>query len=190
MDQGEKGEAAKILKTAIEISPENKEIKNILKSLKVEEVGEEEKIAKEKKETDDKGEKIVTEKREKITATHLGDSLSEILEGLLKIKGIVGVLVVDDIGALIEAKLELPMEPESTGAIISSIYDKIRFSSEDLELGAISKVFFELPGGDIIVLGSKSLRFIVLTTKNVLISGLEDFFREAFRKTIESLGVE
>jgi hypothetical protein len=57
-------------------------------------------------------------------------------------------------------------------------------------LGTVNKVFFELPGGNIIVLGSKSLRFIVLTTKNILISGLEDVLIEAFRKTIELLGVE
>jgi predicted regulator of Ras-like GTPase activity (Roadblock/LC7/MglB family) len=181
IDQGEKNEAVKILETAIGISPENKEIKKMLKSLKVEEV---------KGEVEKKAEKKEIKKNEKITKVGLGDSLGQVLEGLLKIKGIVGVLVVDDIGALIEAELELPMEPESTGAIISSIYDKVRFSSEDLKLGAISRVFFELPGGDIIVLGSRSLRFIVLTTKNVLIGGLEGFLTEAFSKTIEILGVE
>ena len=182
IDQGEENEAVKLLKTAIEINPENKEIKKMLNSLKIEEEKEKKEEKKKKKED--------LKKKDKITKVKLGDSLNEVLEGLLKIKGIVGVLVVDDIGALIDAKIELPMEPESTGAIISSIYDKIRFSSEDLELGSIIKVFFELPGGDIIVLGSKSLRFVVLTTKNVLISGMENLLTEAFSKTIEILGVE
>jgi predicted regulator of Ras-like GTPase activity (Roadblock/LC7/MglB family) len=172
INQGEEDEAAGILKSAMEISPENKEIKKLLESLEIEEV---KKVAREKK---------------KKTKVELGDSLKGILGNLLKVKGIVGVLLVDDIGALIEANIELPMERESTGAIISSIYDKIRFSSPDLELGTISKVFFELPGGNIIVLGSKSLRFIVLTTRNVLISELEDILIEAFHKTIELLGVE
>ena len=73
---------------------------------------------------------------------------------------------------------------------LAFIHDGVAEQVKDLELGGISEVLFELPGGDIIVLGSKSLRFIVLTTKNVLISGLEDFFTEAFGKTIEILGVE
>jgi len=172
IDQGEEEAAVEILKSAMEISPENKEIKGLLKSMKIEE------------------EKEDTKKKKDITKVELGGSLNEVLENLLKIKGIVGVLIVDDIGALIEAKIELPMERESTGAIISSIYDKIKFSSPDLELGTVSKVFFELPGGNIIVLGSKSLRFIVLTAKNILIGGLADVLTEAFRKTVELLGVE
>lgn len=172
ISQGEEEEAFEVLKSAMEVSPENKEIKQLLQSLKL---GEEKEYKTEKK---------------KKTKLELGDSLNEVLKNLLKVKGIVGVLVVDDIGALIEANIELPMERESTGAIISSIYDKIRFSSPELELGTISKVFFELPGGNIIVLGSKSLRFIVLTTRNVLIGQLEDMLTSAFHKTIELLGVE
>ncbi len=176
ISEGEEKEAAEILKNAIKISPEDKEIKKLLKSLKLE-VG--------KAET----KKIIKDKKKK-SKLELGSSLSEVLNNLLKVKGIIGVLVVDDIGALIEASIELPMERESTGAIISSIYDKIRFSSPDLGLGTISKVFFELPGGNIIVLGSKTLRFIVLTTKNILVSQLEDILMEGFYKTIELLGVE
>ena len=176
ISQGEEREAAELLKNAMRINPGNKEIKQLLKSLKLVE------------EKEDTKEKIKEEK--KVTKLKLGDSLSEILNNLLKVKGIIGVLVVDDIGALIDANIELPMERESTGAIISSIYDKIRFSSKDLGLGTISKVFFELPGGNIIILGSKSLRFIVLTTRNILISELEDILAGAFRKTIELLGVE
>jgi len=171
ISQGEEKEAFEILKSAMEINPENKEIRKLLESLGLEE-------------------EVVTKEKKKTTKHELGDSLNEVLKNLLKIKGIVGVLVVDDIGALIEANIELPMERESTGAIISSIYDKIRFSSDDLELGIISKVFFELPGGNIIVLGSETLRFIVLTTRNVLIGELEDVLTGAFRKTIELLGVE
>ena len=176
ISQGEEREAAELLKNAMRINPGNKEIKQLLKSLKLVE------------EKEDTKEKIKEEK--KVTKLKLGDSLSEILNNLLKVKGIIGVLVVDDIGALIDANIELPMERESTGAIISSIYDKIRFSSKDLGLGTVSKVFFELPGGNIIVLGSKSLRFIVLTTRNILISELEAILTGAFRKTIELLGVE
>lgn len=172
ISQGEEKEAFEVLKSAVKISPENKEIKQLLESLKLRE------------EKEYKTEKV------KKTKVELGESLNELLENLLKVKGIVGVLVVDDIGALIEANIELPMERESTGAIISSIYDKIRFSAPDLELGTVSKVFFELPGGNIIVLGSKSLRFIVLTTRNILIGGLEGVLSEAFHKTIELLGVE
>ncbi len=175
ISEGEEERAAEILKSAIKISPEDKEINKLLKSLKLEVKKEETK-------------KIVKDKKK--TKLELGGSLSEVLNNLLKVKGIIGVLVVDDIGALIEASIDLPMERESTGAIISSIYDKIRFSSKDLGLGTISKVFFELPGGNIIVVGSKTLRFIVLTTKNILISELEDILIEGFHKTIELLGVE
>jgi hypothetical protein len=39
-------------------------------------------------------------------------------------------------------------------------------------------------------LGSKTLRFIVLTTKNILLSEFEDIVIEGFHKTIELLGVE
>jgi len=170
--QGDKKKAAEILKNAMRISPEDKEIKQQLKSLKPDE-------KEEAKET-----------KTKKPGTGLGDSLDEVLSNLLKVKGILGVLIVDDIGALIGAKLELPMEKESTGAIISSIYDKIKFSSADLELGIINKVFFELPGGNIIVLGSKSLRFIVLTARNILVSQVESVLAKAFHKTIDLLGVE
>jgi predicted regulator of Ras-like GTPase activity (Roadblock/LC7/MglB family) len=176
ISQGEEKEAAITLKDAMKISPENKEIKQLLESLKIEE-----------------GKEVIKEeikKEKKLTKLKLGNSLGEILNNLLKVKGIIGVLIVDDIGALIEAKIELPMERESTGAIISSIYDKIKFSSPDLELGTVSKVFFELPGGNIIVLGSKSLRFIVLASKNILVGGLEDVLVEAFYRTVELLGVE
>ncbi len=170
--QGDKKKAADVLKNAMKISPEDKEIKQLLKSLKIDEKEE------------------VKETKTKKPATGLGDSLDKVLSNLLKVKGILGVLIVDDIGALIGAKLELPVEKESTGAIISSIYDKIKFSSADLELGLINKVFFELPGGNIIVLGSKSLRFIVLTARNILVSQVENVLAEAFHKTIDLLGVE
>jgi predicted regulator of Ras-like GTPase activity (Roadblock/LC7/MglB family) len=176
INEGEEEKAAEILKNAIKISPEDKEINKLLKSLKLEVKKEETR-------------KVVKDKKKK-PKLELGGSLSYVLNNLIKIKGIIGVLVVDDIGALIEASIELPMERESTGAIISSIYDKIRFSSEDLDLGDVSKVFFELPGGNIIVLGSKTLRFIVLTTKNILLSEFEDIVIEGFHKTIELLGVE
>ena len=176
INEGEEKEAAAVLKNAMKISPENKEIKQLLKSLKLKE--EKEVVKKEVKE------------EKKIPKRETGGSLNDVLNNLLKEKEVIGVLIVDDIGALIEASIELPMERESTGAIISSIFDKIRFSSSDLELGMVSKVFFELPGGNIIVLGSKSLRFIVLTTKNVLVSKLEDLLIDAFHKTIELLGVE
>jgi len=171
IDQGEEKEAAEVLKSAMKINPEDKEINKLLKSLKLE------------KDVD-------TKEKKKKPRSELGDSLDEVLNNLLRVKGIIGVLIVDDIGALIEAKLELPLEKESTGAIISSIFDKIRFSSPDLKLGNINRVFFELPGGNIVVLGSKSLRFIVLTAKNILIGEVDNILTEAFHKTVELLGVE
>ena len=171
IDQGEEKEAAEVLKSAMKINPEDKEINKLLKSLKLE------------KDVD-------TKEKKKKPRSELGDSLDEVLNNLLRVKGIIGVLIVDDIGALIEAKLELPLEKESTGAIISSIFDKIRFSSPDLKLGNINRVFFELPGGNIMVLGSKSLRFIVLTAKNILIGEVDNILTEAFHKTVELLGVE
>jgi len=171
INQGEEKEAAEVLKSAMKINPEDKEINKLLKSLKLE------------KDVD-------TKEKKKKSRSKLGDSLDEVLNNLFQVKGIIGVLIVDDIGALIEAKLELPLEKESTGAIISSIFDKIRFSSPDLKLGNINRVFFELPGGNIMVLGSKSLRFIVLTAKNILIGEVDNILTEAFRKTVELLGVE
>ena len=171
INQGEEKEAAEVLKSAMKINPEDKEINKLLKSLKLE------------KDVD-------TKEKKKKPRSELGDSLDEVLNNLLRVKGIIGVLIVDDIGALIEAKLELPLEKESTGAIISSIFDKIRFSSPDLKLGNINRVFFELPGGNIVVLGSKSLRFIVLTAKNILIGEVDNILTEAFHKTVELLGVE
>ncbi len=180
ISQGEEREAAEILRRALEIEPENVEIKQLLGSLKIEK---EEKVKiKEKAKEETKEKKPVKMKS--------SDSLSGILNNLLKIKGIMGALVVDDIGALIEAHMELPMEQESTGAIISSIYDRICFSASDLELGTVSKVLFELPGGNIVVLGSKSLRFIILTNRNVLLGELESVLIDAFDRTIALLGVE
>lgn len=191
ISQGEENEAFAVLKEALKISPENKEVNKLLNSLKVREV----EVVEEEKEIEktDKIEKKKEEKgrkKEKAIKLEPGSTLGEILKNLLKIKGIIGAIVVDDIGALIDAQLELPVEQESTGAIISSIYDKIGYSALDLKTGRVSKVFFELPGGNIVVLGSKFLRFIVLTTKNVLLGGLEDTVMEAFSKTIAFLGVE
>ncbi len=201
ISQGEEEEAFLILKEALLISPEDEEINRLIGTLKTvkpsmpeekkEEtgvVGEKEKI----KETEKVGKEKESETKEepRLIASKPAKSSGQILNSLLKIKGVIGALVVDDIGALIDARLELPIEQESTGAIISSIYDKIRYSAADLNIGTVNKVFFELPGGNIIVLGSESLRFIVLTTKNVLLGGLEDVVMEAFYKTIEVLGVE
>jgi len=191
ISQGEEDEAFAVLKEALKISPENEEVNQLLNSL---EAGEIEVVEEEKEiEKTDKIEKKKEEKgrkEERAIKLEPVSTLGEILKNLLKIKGIIGAIVVDDIGALIDAQLELPVEQESTGAIISSIYDKIGYSALDLKIGKVSKVFFELPGGNIIVLGSKSLRFIVLTTKNVLLGGLEDIVMESFYKTIAFLGVE
>jgi predicted regulator of Ras-like GTPase activity (Roadblock/LC7/MglB family) len=184
ISQGEEREAAEILRRASKIEPANVEIKQLLDSLKIEEEEKKEEKIKEKVIIKEK------EKEEKPVKIKSGDSLGEILKSLLKIKGIIGVLVVDDIGALIDADMELPMEREATGAIISSIYDRICYSSSDLELGAVGKVLFELPGGNIVVLGSKSLRFIILTNKNVLLGELENVLIDAFERTIALLGVE
>jgi len=190
ISQGEEDKAYLVLKEALEISPEDKEINELIGSLKtVEEstVPREEEIKKEEK-TDKKKSKTI-EKPHTIKFKP-AKSPGEILKELLNIEGIIGALVVDDIGALIDARVELPIEQESTGAIISSIYDKIRYSASDLKIGEVKKVFFELPGGNIVVLGSESLRFIVLTTKNVILGGLEDVVMEAFYKTIEVLGIK
>jgi len=192
ISQGEEEEAFLILKEALLINPEDEEINQLIGSLKTVKPS----MPEEKKEEIKETEKIVKEKESKATkkprviASEAAKSPGQVLKNLLKIKGIIGAIIVDDIGALIDARLELPIEQESTGAIISSIYDKIRYSSADLNIGTVNKVFFELPGGNIIVLGSESLRFIVLTTKNVLLGGLEDVVMEAFYKTIEVLGIE
>jgi predicted regulator of Ras-like GTPase activity (Roadblock/LC7/MglB family) len=180
ISQGEEREAAEILKRALKIEPENVEIKHLLDSLKIEKEEKKEEKVKIKEKT----------KEEKPVKIKSGDSLGGILKSMLKIKGIIGVLVVDDIGALIDAHMELPMEREATGAIISSIYDRICYSASDLELGTVGKVLFELPGGNIVVLGSKSLRFIILTNKNVLLGELENILIDAFDRTIALLGVE
>jgi predicted regulator of Ras-like GTPase activity (Roadblock/LC7/MglB family) len=185
ISQGEEKQAAETLKRALKIEPENVEIKHLLDSLKIEK--------EEKKEEKIKEEKVtIKEKAKEETPVKVksGDSLGEILKNMLKVKGIIGVLVVDDIGALIDAQMELPMEREATGAIISSIYDRICYSASDLELGTVSKVLFELPGGNIVILGSKSLRFIILTNKNVLLGELENVLIDAFDRTIALLGVE
>lgn len=165
ISQGEEKEAAEVLREALKINPDNEEIKQLLGSLEIEEEEEKPELV-------------------------LGDSLEEVLNNLVQVEGIIGVIIVDDIGALIDAKIELPLNRESTGAIVSSIYDKIRISSSDLKLGRVNQVLFELPSGNIIVLGSKTLRFIVITTKNILIAEILDSLREAFGKTIELLGVE
>ena len=189
ISQGEEDEAFLILKEAQLIDPEDAEINRLIGSLKTVKSSIPEKEAK-KTEKVVKEKKIETKKEKPVITTQDVKSPGQILKSLLKIKGIIGAIVVDDIGALIEACLELPIEQESTGAIISSIYDKIRYSALDLNIGKVNKVFFELPGGNIIILGSESLRFIVLTTKNVLLGGLEDVVMEAFYKTIEVLGIE
>ncbi len=195
ISQGQDNEAFAILKEAIEISPEDKEVNELLNSLEMAEgkvVRESKKLAEIKE--SDKTEEIKKEELKKVEKTvklEAGKSLSDILKDLLKVKGIIGAIIVDDIGALIEAELEMPFEEESTGAIISSIFDKIRYSSTtDLNIGAVNKVFFELPGGNVIILGSKSLRFIILTAKNVLLGSFEELVMDAFYKTINLLGVE
>ncbi|MEO0292872.1 MAG: tetratricopeptide repeat protein [candidate division WOR-3 bacterium] len=174
ISQGKKKEAIEILKRAFKIDSENKEIKELLNSLKEETIKE-----------------VKEAKKEKAPKPKIGgESLTEILDKLTKIKGIIGVLVVDDIGALIEGKVELPIDKESAGAIISSIFDKIQYSAFDLKIGEVSKVLLELPGGNIMVFGSKNLRFIIMTNKNVLLGELENILIEAFDKTLRFLGVE
>jgi len=162
LDGGMEDKAVEILKKAEKIDPENKVVRELLESIGY------------------------TEKEE----TLIKDSLDEVLNKLLEIKGIVGVILVDEVGALISAQIGLPLGGETTGAIISSLFNKIDRTAKELMIGNLNRLFFELPGGNISVFGTQTLRLIVLSRGDLFISKVENSIEEAFKRSLEILGVD
>jgi len=179
LEEGNRQKAIEILKKAEDINPENQNIMELLWSIKV--VGEAEEVpeAEEAPLVEEITEGEVT----------IESSIERELGKLLKIEGIAGAILVDDVGSLIQAELDLPLDEESTGAIINTIYNRIKETTKELELGGIRRVLFELPGGSIFMLGTPSIRFIVLTKRNIHFASLEGKIKEVFERIRTILGV-
>lgn len=184
LKEGNRGRAIKILKQAEMIDPENKIIQDLLQATGKEEVVEELKVV---ERVEKKGE---LEEVEEVSGVPLEDLIKRELDKLLKEEGIMGIILVDEGGSLIYAELNLPLDEESTGAIINTIYNRINETVKDFDLGDLKEVIFELPGGNIFVLGTLSIRFIVLVKRDIHIASLEGEIREIFERTKAILEVD
>ena len=180
LEEGDRQKAIEILKKAEDINPENQNIVELLWSIDV--VGEAEEVP-------EAEEAPIVEEITEGEVT-IKSSIARELGKLLKIEGIAGAILVDDVGSLIQAELDLPLDEESTGAIINTIYNRIKETTKELELGGIRRVLFELPGGSIFMLGTPSIRFIVLTKRNIRFASLEGKIKEVFERIRTILGVD
>ncbi len=174
LKEGNRQRAIKILKQAEKIEPENKTLQELLSSIVVEETEEIEGV----------------EELAKVEEAPLKDSLKRELNKLLKMQGVVGVVLVDEGGALIHSELSLPLDEDTTGVIINTIYNRIEETTDSLDLGSLKEVLFELPGGNIFVLGTAYIRFIVLTKRDIPFADLERKIREVFFSTKDILEVD
>jgi predicted regulator of Ras-like GTPase activity (Roadblock/LC7/MglB family) len=185
LKEGNKDKALKVLRDALIIEPENETLNNLLNS--IEEEKEEKEYKKEKKE---KSEEIIEKEIKAKKEMPLDQLIKAEIEKLLKIEGIMGVIMVDEVGSLIFAELNLPLDDESTGAIINTIYNRINETMEDLNLEKLNEVIIELPGGNIIIFGTINIRFITLVKRDIHISTIEENIKEIFDKTRAILGVD
>ncbi len=176
LNEGNRDKALKILTEALGIEPENVTLKKMLKS-----------IEEEGKLKEYKGEEEEIESKREIPLDQL---IKAEIEKSLKIEGIMGIILIDEVGSLIFAQLNLPLDDESTGAIINTIYNRINETMEDLNLGKLNEVIIELPGGNIFIFGTINMRFIALVKKDIHISSLEENLKEIFDRTRVILGVD
>lgn len=177
--------ALKVLRDALVIEPENETLKELLKSIE-----EEEKEKEYKREEKEKSEEIIEKEIEAKKDIPLDQLIKAEIEKLLKIEGIMGIIMVDEVGSLIFAELNLPLDVESTGAIVNTIYNRINETMEDLNLEKLNEVIIELPGGNIFIFGTINIRFIALVKKDIHISTLEESIKEIFDRTRVILGVD
>lgn len=184
LKEGNRDKALKILRDALKIEPENETLNKLLKSI------EEEKEKEYKREEKEKSEKIMAKETEVKKDIPLDKLIKDEIEKLLKIDGIIGIIMVDEVGSLIFAELNLPLDDESTGAIINTIYNRINETMEDLNLGKLNEVIIELPGGNLFIFGTINTRFIALVKKDIHISTIEENIKEIFDRTRVILGVD
>jgi len=166
-EEGNREKAVLLLREAEKIDPKNQSIKELLSS-----IGEEEGLEKAVEEIPLKG------------------ALRRELDKILKIEGVTGVILVDEIGSPIQAELDLPLDDDSTGAIITTVYNRIDGTTKSIGLGVLKVVLFELPGGNIFVFGTVSLRLIVLARRDIHFASIEGRIREVFERTKSILEVD
>lgn len=173
VDKDEKDRALEVLKKAEKIAPENEDVKGLLESLEVE---------------TEKSVEVSEEERRESDEIEVED-LDDLFDRLMADNSILGVIISDESGALIKSEINLPLNEESTTAIINSIYNKVEDASEQLGMGEVRKAYFDLPGGKITVLGTSLIRFMVITRKDIIISNMTPEIKGAFKKVLEILGV-
>ncbi|MCK4420816.1 hypothetical protein KAW48_03380 [candidate division WOR-3 bacterium] len=162
IEEGNTDMALEVLSKAERIDPRNKNLQNMFESIGV--------------------------KKEEEETVSLDDLLKREMDTLLKIQGILGIILVDEVGSPILAELKLPLNEDDTGVVISSIYKKIEDTFIELSMGDLRNIFLELPGGNILVFGTSSLRLIILYKKGTLYVSKGNEIRKVFKKIVNILG--
>jgi len=128
-----------------------------------------------------KGQKVLTEKE--------ADPIKMILNPLFSIEEILGTILSDNSGLLISQVVKVPIDTESTGALISSILLETMETIKKINLGDLEYLIFELPKGKIFVLASPPLVLTILTGKNIQQGIVLLEAKKTLMRLKESLGV-
>jgi len=159
-------------------SPETKQIKE-------EETPSFEEIHKEGKgvteEVIKEGQKVLPEKE--------SDPIKMMLNPLFSIGEILGTILSDDSGLLISEVVKVPIDTESTGALISSILLETMETIKKINLGELEYLIFELPKGKIFVLASQPLILTILAEKDIQQGIVLLEAKKTLTRLKESLGV-
>lgn len=199
LEENERNKAIKLLEKGLNFVSDDKEILEMLESIrgekgKKEEVEKKEKAIEEEvmeKETlKDTEEKPVEMEEVEESQFSLEQLLEKEIKKLLKQGQILGVIIVDEDGSPVMADIDLPLNEDSTGVIVSSIYRKVSQTIDEFNMGTMKRVFFEFPGGNIFIYGISYLRFIVLFRGEVINTEVEKIIENGFARIIDILEVE
>ena len=133
-------------------------------------------------------EKVIKEEQNVLPEKE-SDPIKMILNPLFSMGKILGTILSDDSGLLISQVVEVPIDTESTGALISSILLETMETIKKINLGDLEYLIFELPKGKIFVLASQPLILTILTGKDIQQGIVLLEAKKTLMRLKESLGV-
>jgi len=193
-EKGDVEKSQEFAKKGLEISPENQALKSyILRKEEVEEapqtqeetkkVTEEETIEEETIEEVQAEEKITEVKKETVVSTpkiqkpppdiviereKKEPTIQDVLINITQIQGIFGALVIDETGLPIAQSLNVPLDIESTSALISIINKQARDSIGRMGIGEFKNGIIEMEKGKIFIFDTEPVVLSILTDKKVM----------------------
>jgi len=134
-------------------------------------------------------EEEVIKEEQKVLPEKESDPIKMMLNPLFSIGEILGTILSDDSGLLISQVVKVPIDTESTGALISSILLETMETIKKINLGELEYLIFELPKGKIFVLASQPLILTILAEKDIQQGIVLLEAKKTLTRLKESLGV-